>query len=95
MNKKFNKNLNKIEPWCTYGILISRKEKFRLGSVAARFPSPTNINCFKTYRNLYNQIIRAARKSFFEKEFVAHQSDAKKTWNLIRLALRKKPKKKL
>ena len=86
--KRFNKNFHKVEPWCTFGILTSRKTKLKLGSDAARFPNGNSKTIFKTYRNIYNKTVRAAKKIYYESELLTHQSDSKKTWALIRSALK-------
>jgi hypothetical protein len=41
------------------------------------------------YRNLYNKVIRAARKLFYEKELIRFQSDLKQTWSIIKQAINK------
>jgi len=90
--KKFNKNFTKIEKWCTNGILTSRRNKFKLANLASNFPSPENNFNFKCYRNLYNKIIKQAKKLYFENELAKNQSDLKKTWQLICSAIKRKPK---
>jgi len=55
-----NSNLFPKEPWFSRALLVSRKEKRRLDSLAASTRSPENISKFKKYRNLYNRILRAA-----------------------------------
>jgi Endonuclease/Exonuclease/phosphatase family len=60
---KFNKNVHCIEKWMSTGLLISRKNKIMLGKKCSINPSVTNINTFKTYRNVYNRTIRAAKKN--------------------------------
>ena len=90
---KFNVNLHKLEKWYTNGLIISRSEKIRLDKVASRTPSPANIIAYKTYRNLYNKLLKAAKKMYFEKELCKAKCDLKKTWNLIRNAVDLKSKK--
>ena len=41
---------------------------------------------------MYNKLIKAAKKLYFEKQLALHQSDLKKTWSLICLAIKKVPK---
>ena len=88
--KKFNKNIHKIEPWITSGILTSRRKKIALSKSHFSSPSPLSLSQLKLFRNLYNKIIRAAKKMYFENELLANQSNLKKSWALIRLALNKK-----
>ena len=56
-------------------------------------PSADSLGTFKSYRNLYNKTIRAAKKLFFERELLLNQSNLKKSWDLIRMALNKKVEK--
>ncbi len=73
--------------------MISRKQKLQRGNLASKNPTKDNIAAFNKYRNIYNRVVRAAKKSYFETMLVKNQSDLKKTWNLIRLATNMKPKK--
>ena len=88
--KKFNKNIHKVEPWITSGILTSRRKKIALSKSHFSSPSPLSLSQLKLFRNLYNKVIRAAKKMYFENELLANQSNLKKSWALIRLALNKK-----
>ena len=75
----FNKNIDKIEPWFTNGLLISRKTKFKLSSIHSRNPTPENKQKFNSYRNLYNRLLRTAKNLIL-------------TWNLAKtLKTWKKP----
>ncbi len=87
--KKFNRNCHKIEKWITSGILISRLEKIRLCNVSIEDPSPVNCLAFKTYRNLYNLVVRLAKKLYYEAELTKFQSDIKNTWRTIKSAINK------
>jgi hypothetical protein len=48
---------------------------------------------FKNYRNVYNRLIRAAKKQYFETELKNNQSNLKKTWQLLKSAINKKSNK--
>ena len=87
---KFNKNIDKIEPWFTNGLLISRKTKFKLSSIYSRTPTVANKLKFNAYRNLYNRLLCTAKKSYFDLEFGKNISNLKKTWELIRQAMNAK-----
>ena len=91
--KKFNKNFHKIEPWITSGLLTSRWKKIELEKFLLVNPSPASKTLFKTFCNVYNKILRSAKKMYFEKQLFLNQSNAKQTWNLIRLAMNKKSEK--
>jgi Reverse transcriptase (RNA-dependent DNA polymerase)/Endonuclease/Exonuclease/phosphatase family len=86
---KFNRNKHCIEPWMSRGLLTSRKEKIRLLKLSVKNPNVVNIDKFKLYRNLYNKLIKAAKKMYYEKQFIKHQSNLKKTWSLIHEAIKK------
>ena len=60
-----NRNIHKIEPWMTSGLLTSRRRKNQLCSISLKKPTATNICIYKQYRNLYNKIVRNAKKSIF------------------------------
>ena len=66
---------------------VSRREKNRLDNIAA------NIKKFKDFRNLYNKITKAAKKRYFEDELSKNKSNLKKTWSLIRQAVKLKSSK--
>ncbi len=91
--KKFNIKYHRKDPWFTTGLLVSRREKFRLDKLASRSRCPDTLSRFKTYRNIYNRTVRAAKKAFFDSQFLKHQSNLKKTWQLLRSAINRKPQK--
>ncbi len=72
---KFNKNIHKKEPWFSIGLLVSRREKLRLDSVASFTPTVQNIENFKNYKNLYQKLVRQAKRTYFEKQLTNNQSN--------------------
>ena len=94
ITKKLNTNYHKMDPWYTNGLLVSRRKKIKLEKIASSNRSVQNISSYKTYRNLYNKIVRSAKKMYFDKQFALAQSDMKKTWKLIRYAINRKAKSK-
>ena len=48
---------------------------------------------YKNYRNLYNKVIKTSKKLYFQNELIRHQSNLKKTWQLLRKATNSKVKK--
>ncbi len=84
--KKFNKNIHKIEPWITKGLLKSRMTKMKLSKISARNPTFENKNKFKAFKNLYNKLSREMKKIYYQDQIIKHQGDAKKSWELIREA---------
>ena len=57
----------------SYGILTSRKQKNLLFKISLKNPSHANISTFKTYRILYNQVIKTAKKLYFEKQLTINK----------------------
>jgi hypothetical protein len=84
--KKLNPNFSKLEPWFSKGLQVSRKTKLSLSKTASCIPTVVNINKYKAYRNLYNRVVRASKKLFYETELIANQSNLKRTWELVRSA---------
>ena len=91
--KKHNKLLNPREPWMSNGILISRKRKNQLSNTCIKTPTPFNRTEFKKYRNLYNSVIRNAKKLYFEKQLLANQKNLRKTWQILFSTIHKSNKK--
>jgi len=84
---KFNINFHKLEPWMSKGLLISRKTKLKLASTLSKSPSHSNQSTYKNYRNIYNSLIRLAKKNHFSKALNANTRNLKKTWSIIKFAL--------
>ena len=93
LQKKLNRNTHGFEPWMSRGILVSRLTKISLCKESVKNPRDQIINKFKTYRNLYNKVIKASKKMYFQSELIKHQSNLKKTWSLLRKAVNNKSKK--
>ena len=92
--KKVNKSVNPSEPWMSHGVLISRKQKNFLHNLFLKKPSLENKLNFKNYRNLYNQVIRTAKKLHFERQLAENQKNLRKTWQILFSSINKGGKKK-
>jgi hypothetical protein len=86
---KLNRNVHKLEPWFSSGLLISRRRKLYLSKCAARNPTVLNKNAFTVYRNIYNIVIRTSKKMYYESELEKHKANLKVTWDILRKAIRK------
>ena len=84
---KFNINYHKLEPWMSRGLLISRKTKLKLATQLSKFPTPANLSKYKTFRNIYNSTLRAAKKLHFHKAIQNNTNNLKKTWAILKHAL--------
>ena len=60
---------NQKIPWVTNGILKSRKTKNKLHKKFIKNPNERNESIYKTYRNKFNKIKKAAKKHYCNKEF--------------------------
>ena len=88
VTKKFNKNFHRKEAWMTEGLLVSRRNKFQLGSASVSNPTELAITAFKLYRNLYNKTVKAAKKLYYENELRKNQKNIKQTWKLLKEAIK-------
>ena len=75
------------------GLLTSRREKIRLSKQCFLNPTLLNVSTYKKYRNLYNILLRAAKKMSYDKLFQKYQTNLARTWQLINELINKKPKK--
>jgi Reverse transcriptase (RNA-dependent DNA polymerase) len=91
---KLNRNIHKLEKWFTGGMLISRRKKLFLGKLVAKEPTVDNKLVYSRYRNVYNTVLRASKKLYFERELEKHRTNLKVTWDTLRKATRKSKTKK-
>ena len=89
ITSRFNKNIHRIEKWMSKGILISRLTKIKLGKLCHSSPSAESTAKFKLYRNLFNIVVRNAKKLYYEKTLAKVQSNFKKTWSVLNSAMNK------
>lgn len=85
--RRFNKNTNKLHPHMTHGLLKSRSTKIQLHKKALKHPTPEHISKYKEYRNIYNRLIKASKKLYFNRGFEKAKRDPRRTWSLVREAL--------
>jgi hypothetical protein len=81
---KFNKNCHKISGFMTRGLLVSRRKKDDLYKVSIASPSQRNTEQYRTYRNLYNKLIRISKKSFIETQINSNKKNPKKLWDILK-----------
>ena len=80
---KFNLKKNAQNAFMTKGLLISRGTKMKLDRKAKLRPSLVNINKARTYRNIYNLLIKKAKKLYFEKKIENAGNCPKKVWKTL------------
>ena len=93
VTKKFNRSINPSEPWMSSGILISRKRKQFLSKTCLKNPTAANTDQFKRFRNLYNLVIKTAKKLYYEKQLTLNQKNLRKTWQILFSSINKSKKK--
>ena len=76
----------------TSALLKSRVRKLNLLSKKNRNPSQENIDEYNAYRNLYNRLIKEAKKLHFNSALNENKNDMKKTWDILREAISKQKK---
>jgi hypothetical protein len=80
----------------TKGLLISRSQKITLHKLAIKHRTPEHTTTYRKYRNLYNSLIKASKKLYFQKSFNESKGNPKNTWRLIGEALNnQKPQQKV
>ncbi len=77
-----NKNIYKINNFMTKGLLISRINKNKLHKSYLSNPTPVSFNNFKTYRNIYNALIRKSKKLHHQQQLRTFKHNPKKTWSM-------------
>jgi hypothetical protein len=88
---KFNRNIHKINNFMTSGILTSRSTKNLLHKKALLNPG-LHYEKYKTYRNIYNRVVKLSKQITLNEQFKKYQRNPKKTWDLLKeTALGTKP----
>jgi len=75
---KFNKNFHKIQDFISKGLLTSRRTKLSLYQDYLSSRNPQKFEIYKNYRNLYNKLIREAKKFYYEKKLESSKNCPKK-----------------
>lgn len=65
----------------TNGLLISRQSKLKLQKLTATSRHPTDILKLNQYRNIYNSVIWASQKLYFELNLIIHKGITKRLGN--------------
>ena len=73
---------------------ISRRRKIFLCTQSLKNPSEQTIKLYRDYPNIYTKLIRESKKIYFTNELYRYQSNASKTWEIIRKAINNKSKSK-
>jgi len=90
--QRFNKNVHKKNTFMTTGLLISRNTKKCLHKAAVSDPSILNIERYKSFKSIYQRVIRAAKRLYFVTKLEQNAGNPKKTWQTLNEILGKTKK---
>jgi hypothetical protein len=62
----------------TKGLLVSHNNKLHLHKKAITNPSIYNTQTYRNYRNLYNTVLRASKKQYFDQNLKLQAKNPKK-----------------
>ncbi len=68
----------------TTGLLISRTTKNKLYIKSISHPTDVNVSLHKTYRNIYNTLIRKSRQIYYATILHFSKKNPKKTWEILK-----------
>jgi len=86
---KKNKNLHPQNKFITQGLLISRTTKNNLHKAAIINPNEATVAYYRTYRNIYNSLVRKSRTLYYSESIHNNQKNPKKVWEVIKETLNK------
>jgi hypothetical protein len=84
--KKYLKRL----PWMTNGLVQSSVTKSKLLMLKLKRPSIQNINKYKQFYSLYNELPRKSKVMYYHDEFQRAKRNIKQTWILLKSAINSK-----
>ena len=73
----------------TVGILTSRRKKGTLYKAQLKNPTVTNRDNFRAVRNLYNVVVRTAKKTFLHSQIENNAKNLRKTWQILSNSIHK------
>ena len=86
VERKCNRRKQKIEPWFTNGLLISRKRKLHLYNVWKSSGKESHKSKFNSYRNVFNKMKNEAKRRYFASELSRTTKSSKYHWSLLKKA---------
>jgi hypothetical protein len=82
-----NKAVHPINCFMTPGLIVSRTNKHKLHMLAIRSPTVVNVTKYKTYRNIFNSLVRNSKKLYFTENLKRNQKNPRNTWKLLKEAI--------
>jgi hypothetical protein len=74
---RFNRNIHKVSPFMTAGLLVSRSTKNQLFKAKLSDNSPGAIQKYKDFKTVYSKTLRAAKKLYFQQKLEANVKNPK------------------
>jgi hypothetical protein len=84
--KRMNRNFDRMNEFMTKGLLTSRRQKNLLYKTQLTSPTLDNISHYRTYRNIYNSLLRKSKKLYYETSLHKFKSKLKKIWEILKQA---------
>jgi hypothetical protein len=84
--KRMNRNFDRMNEFMTKGLLTSRRQKNLLYKTQLTSPTLDNISHYRTYRNIYNSLLRKSKKLYYETSMHKFKSKPKKNWEILKQA---------
>ena len=94
LKSKCNKSKQNDNPWCTREICKLIKKKCRLYKRFVKNPTSYRKEVYRKCRNKVTNMIKVAKKEYYEKKFTDNHGNSKKTWDVINSVLGEKSNKK-
>ena len=70
------------QPWFTPGLKISLKRKKSLYKKSLK--NRDLVLIYRNYRNIYNKVVRQAKRNYYSNELSKAQNNMKKTWSILK-----------
>ena len=92
----YTKNLSRRndprKPWITPAITLSITQKSILFKEKLKHPTSHNINQYNKYRNILTNVLRSAKRTYYQGEFDKHKGNSKETWKTLQTLIKSKRK---
>ena len=73
----------KRQPWITYGLLVSSRQKIKLMKKQLNNPNIENKLKYKNYLSLFNKLCRIAKRNYYTDKLSNFATDTKQTWKIF------------
>lgn len=70
--------------WITNGLIKSVNRKTELFKISKKYPNEFNTNKFKQYRNKLNELLKTAKRDYYQKEINKNINNSKNLWRCVK-----------